>query len=70
MVFDHTVMPEVIPAPQDNVIPDGNKGLDRIVFENEAVLADLYIGKNSGLRTHIADAVIAHFQGLLEDTSP
>ena len=48
MIADPAVMSYVIPAPQCDVVANGGKWLDGVVFKNETVLADAALIQNGG----------------------
>src|SRR2546430_1684079 len=60
VVADHGVVADVIPAPQDDIVPDPCAGLDDVRFEDEAVVADgNVVVHDEGLRADVADELVA-----------
>ena len=53
VVTNRRVVADVIAAPQDAVVADFHERLDRIVFENETVLAKLHVAPNEGATADI-----------------
>src|SRR5258708_30867398 len=62
MVIDPAMVPNMIAAPQRDVVTDGNKGLYGIIFQNKAVIADCEIVQHTGFRADITYEFIT--QGL------
>ncbi len=58
IVLDHDVMADMVAAPQGDVVTDSAEGLQSIVFENEAILADL-VGEDRGPGADVARESIA-----------
>ena len=47
VVFDYCMMADVVATPEDNVVPDPDERLDRVVFQDEAVVTALEARKDS-----------------------
>jgi hypothetical protein len=58
VILDAAVVANVITAPHNDVASDFNKGLDGVVFEDEAIIAALETGPDGRLGTDIADQLI------------
>ena len=58
MVFDSTVVADMVSAPQSNVVTDGNKRLYGVIFQDEAVVADRRLVENGRFRADIAYKLI------------
>src|SRR5438094_2457826 len=65
VIFYRAVMPNVIAAPKDDIVADRRKRLNRIVFKNEAVVANLSVDKYSRFRANIANNWITFALNLL-----
>ena len=65
MILDCAVVPNVIAAPEDNIVADLSKWLNGVVFEDEAIVADRNSGKNSGFRADVAYKPISLLFNLL-----
>jgi len=62
MVVNDRVVANVVAAPQGDVVADGDKGLNRVVFEDKAVVAYPAFIQNGRARTDICGKPVA--QGL------
>ena len=49
VVLDHRVVTDVVPAPHRNVAADLDERLNRVVLEDEAVVADRLVGQEGAL---------------------
>lgn len=58
MVADRRVMADVVAAPKDDVVADQNKRLNRVVFEDETVLANRGLGEACCPRADVRNARI------------
>jgi hypothetical protein len=64
VVADHGVVADVVPAPDHHVVADLHERLDRVVLQDEAVLAAAEIGERGGARADVADELVAALLGL------
>jgi hypothetical protein len=58
IILDRRVMADMVAAPQRDVVADPHPRLDRVVFENEAIIAHLEVGEDGRARTDIRDKLI------------
>src|SRR5690349_2990476 len=58
MIFNDTVMADVVTAPQYYVVANRGKRLNRVIFQNKAIITDSCARKDRSLGTHIADQKI------------
>src|SRR5229473_5579445 len=70
MIFDDAVVSDVIAAPQDDVVPDFHEWLNRVVFENEAVVTALEAGKDSCSRADVTDQFVTSSPGIVIAVCP
>lgn len=67
MIHDRGVVSNMISTPEDDIIADGHKRLDDIVFKDKAMLADFAIAPNERVRADIAGWRVALiFGGLIK----
>src|ERR1700741_3568763 len=59
MVLYHAVMTNVIAAPKNDVIANRRERLNRVVFEDKTVVADLSAGEDCRPRANVADKVVS-----------
>src|SRR4051812_27715093 len=67
MVLDRAVMPDMVSAPKDYVVPQRGEWLNCIVFQDEAIISDLRAGEHGRLRADVADQVVALCLDLVVD---
>src|SRR5437868_1356194 len=67
MISNGAMMADVIPAPEDHVVADPREGLDGVVLQDEAILADGRSPEERGPAAHVADEAVATFLPLAID---
>ena len=70
MVGNRAVMADMIAAPQNDVVADGDKRLNGVVFEDKTVVADGRAGKISRPRADITDEPVAFLLEAFVDALP
>ena len=59
MILDHRAVADMIAAPQIDVVARAAGRLNRLIFQNEAVLADDQIGPGDRLRANVGRQSVA-----------
>ena len=54
VVSDRGVVPDVVTAPHHHVAAHRDERLNRVVLEDEAVLAELHVAPDEGVAAHVA----------------
>ena len=70
IVMNDSVMPYVIPTPENYVIANFCKRLNRIAFEDKAVVTNDGVTPYKSPTTYIAHAFIAHLTDRLIESRP
>src|SRR6185312_1575918 len=65
MISNRRVMADMVPAPENGVVADRDEGLDDIVLEDEAVLAERDIAPDERVRAHVRSRLITLLPGRL-----
>ena len=68
--MNDSIMPYVVSTPENYVIANSYKRLDRIVFEDEAVVTDDSVMPYKSSAAYIAYAFIAHLTDRLVESRP
>jgi hypothetical protein len=63
MVTDIGVMADMVAAPQNDVVTDRREGLDRIVLQDEAIVADPALVQDGGVAADIARQPVPEIPG-------
>ena len=54
VILNRTVMPDMVPAPQDNIVTDRYEWLHNIVFKYKTVLTQIHVSPDEGSGADIA----------------
>ena len=68
--MNDSVMPYVVSTPEDYIIANFYEWLDRIIFEDEAVVTDDNVTPYKSSATYIAYAFITHLTDRLIESRP
>src|SRR5215212_1018555 len=59
MVFDGRVVTNMVTTPKRHVVTNVHERLNRVVLENETVVADWMIGQERAAATHVTHQLVA-----------
>ena len=68
VALNDAVVADVIAAPDDDVVADRRERLNRVVFEDEAIVADAALGERRGPTADVGDQLVAASLELVVDS--